>query len=197
MLRDTNSNKVFKPLGFGQNTVRKENDFYPTPTHTTQALLDKVNFNNNVWECACGDGAISKVLLQNKYNVLSSDLVNRSYGIQANFLNFSSFINAKKSEYDIITNPPFKLFEEFIIQAKKLAKNKIAMLGRIQILKGISRYDNLFCDIKNKDFPLSKVIVFSKRVNNLNDKSSAMCFCWFIWDKSHIGKPIIDWFNPH
>ena len=33
-----------------------------------------------VWECACGEGHISKVLESHGYNVVSTDLVYRGYG---------------------------------------------------------------------------------------------------------------------
>ena len=54
--------------------------FYPTPPEATQALLDREKFIGNVYECACGDGAMSKVLIKNGYNVYSSDLIDRGYG---------------------------------------------------------------------------------------------------------------------
>ena len=58
---------------------RAENDFYPTPPQTTQTLLDRVKFNKEVWEPACGEGDMSEVLMQNGYEVFSSDLVDRGY----------------------------------------------------------------------------------------------------------------------
>lgn len=37
-------------------------DFYPTPPYAVKELLKRENFNGNIWECACGDGAVSEVL---------------------------------------------------------------------------------------------------------------------------------------
>ena len=37
-------------------------DFFPTPRWATFALVDNEKFSGNVWECACGDGAMSRVL---------------------------------------------------------------------------------------------------------------------------------------
>ena len=37
-------------------------DFYPTPRWATYALIDNEKFNGRIWECACGDGAMSEVL---------------------------------------------------------------------------------------------------------------------------------------
>ena len=37
-------------------------DFFPTPAWATHALLENEPFEGEVWECACGDGAMSRVL---------------------------------------------------------------------------------------------------------------------------------------
>lgn len=66
--------------GHKNNGERERDDFYPTPPHATQTLLDMVKFEGDVWECACGDEAISKVLEQNGFKVYSSDLFDRGYG---------------------------------------------------------------------------------------------------------------------
>ena len=48
------------------NGDREKNDFYPTPKKATQAILDVINIKGSIWEPACGDGAISEVLKENK-----------------------------------------------------------------------------------------------------------------------------------
>ena len=42
--------------------------------------MDRQKFEGNIWECACGDGAMSKVMIENGYEVYSSDLIDRGYG---------------------------------------------------------------------------------------------------------------------
>ena len=78
-------------------------------------------FNGNIWECACGEGDISEVFLKNGYNVRSSDLIDRNYGIVENFFD-SDFVAD-----NIVTNPPFKHALEFVLEAKKKSNHKIAM----------------------------------------------------------------------
>jgi 2-polyprenyl-3-methyl-5-hydroxy-6-metoxy-1,4-benzoquinol methylase len=67
-------------VGHNANGDREKDDFYPTPENATQSLLDKQKFEGNIWECACGNGAMSKVMIKNGYDVYSSDLINRDYG---------------------------------------------------------------------------------------------------------------------
>ena len=94
----------------------------------------------------------------------------------------------------IITNPPYSLAKEFVEHSMDLLDNDeyCIMLLKIQFLEGKARKE-LF-----KKYPPKFVLVFSERQKCLkNDKdtggSSAVCYCWFIWQKGFNGKPLIDW----
>ena len=172
-------------VGHNANGDRSENDFYATPNLATQELLKKECFSGTLWECACGDGAISKVLINNGYDVYSSDLINRGYGEQLDFL------QSDKKVDNIITNPPFNLSTEFTLHALKLARKKIIMLNKLSFLEGIKRNKEIFS--KNK---LKNIYVFSKRLNFLkqNGKSNGlMAFAWFVFDNNYKGKANLEW----
>ena len=78
-------------------------EFYPTPSEATRALLSVEAFDGDIWEPACGDGAISRELEASGYRVISTDLIDRGYGKGGqNFL--KSDIPLAKH---IITNPPY------------------------------------------------------------------------------------------
>jgi len=166
-----------------RNGQRSENDFYPTPESATRALFERHHFDGSIWEPACGNGAISDVFLSEGFYVESSDLIDRGYGeVGVDFLNTTRKID------NIITNPPFSLALEFVEHAKKCADQQIAMFLKLAFLEGAKR-EKMFRD---KDFPLSKVYVFSKRVNlykgsetrDISKISSGMiAFAWFVWDK--------------
>src|SRR3954464_15510245 len=55
-------------------------DFYPTPAWATYALIDNEKFEGDIWECACGNGAMSRVLEETGRTVPSSDLYQRGFG---------------------------------------------------------------------------------------------------------------------
>ena len=176
-------------VGFGRD--RAIEDFYPTPPEATEALFRFEKFEGNVWECASGKGDMSKII--EKYNTcISSDLrMDESiYGEKGiNFLK-----DYKTSIENVITNPPYKLAKEFVLTAKLLAKKKIAMLMKLVFLEGISRYDMF----KDKEFPLKAVYVFCRRPTIFKESykgnnSGLIAFAWFVWDKSYVGKPYIDW----
>ena len=172
-------------VGHNANNDRHKDDFYSTPTLATEELLRKEVFNGLIWECACGDGAISKVLMNNGYDVYSSDLVNRGYGEQLDFL------QSNKEVDNIITNPPFNLSTEFTLQALKLAHKKIILLNKLSFLEGIKRNKEIFSQKK-----LKNIYVFSKRLNfrkYSGEINGLMAFAWFVFDKNYNGKPILDW----
>lgn len=78
-------------------------EFYPTPPEATRALLSVETFEGSIWEPACGDGAISKVLTEAGYQVVSTDLIDRGYGAGGhNFLK-----STEPLAKHIITNPPY------------------------------------------------------------------------------------------
>ena len=174
----------------GMSEGRPEHDFYPTPDYVTQALLDREKFSPIVWEPACGDGAMSKVLEKNGYYVTSTDLIDRGYGINpVDFLTDNLDMGRNTS---IITNPPFSLAQEFVERALSLTDSKIAMFGKLSFLEGKSRRE-MFNRV-----PLSKVWVFSQRVKLTREGKSyknggMIAFAWYVFDHSYIEEPTIGW----
>jgi len=177
-----------KIVGDNSRLGRSDSDFYRTPAHAVYGLLNKEGFTGDIWECACGDGAISKVLKDSKYNVFSSDVNDYGYGDVLDFLKTSTVKD------NIVTNPPFNQALEFVIKSKELAKYKIAMFLKTSFLEGAKRY-NMFQDTL---FPLRTVYQFSKRVSFGKDdgthKNGGMiAFAWFVWERGYEGKPTIEW----
>lgn len=176
-------------IGDGKPEKRQKDDFYPTPPEATYALLEREKFKGEVWECACGDGAISKILQENNYKTYSSDLIDRGFGETP-----IDFLKSTRKTDNIITNPPFKLGTEFAYQSCLLANKKVAMLCRINFLEGVAR-GKMF-----KNTPLKTVYVFSRRITFTNPDTKKkshgggmLAFAWFIWENGYNKKPQIEW----
>ena len=103
-------------IGHNEKGDREKDDFYPTPPEATQSLLNRQKFKGNIWECACGNGAMSKVMIEQGYDVYSSDLIDRGYGEVG-----IDFLQSNKKVDNIVTNPPFNLATEFTLKAFELA----------------------------------------------------------------------------
>ena len=175
-------------VGHNAHGDREKDDFYPTPSSATQSLLDNQKFEGNIWECACGNGAMSEVMIKNGYEVYSSDLINRDYGETG-----VDFLKSDRHVDNIITNPPFRLGQDFVLHGLKLVKNKLAVFNKLNFLEGIRRKEKIFNQNK-----LKNVYVFSRRVSFVKEgqtKSAGglIAFAWFVFDVNYNGKPTIDW----
>ncbi len=175
------------------NRVDHENQekdhFYETPAWAVEALLKVERFSGLIWEPACGRGAISKVLEAHGLQVMSSDLVNRGYGTPA----IDFLMEYKQRAASIITNPPYKLAEDFARRAIAQADHKVAFLVRLAWLEGQERR-KLF-----EQFPPARVWVFSKRVTMWKDgdvqedKTGSVAYCWMVWENPHTSRTILGW----
>lgn len=193
-----NKKSTFVQLGASNHTnkEREINDYYATDPKALEIFLDKLEedkfeLHNDIWEPACGEGHLSKVLEKRGYNVYSSDLINRGYGWQSDFLQ----TKVRNLNLDILTNPPYKYAKEFVQKALEIQADGYytIMFLKIQFLEGQARR-KLF-----EKSPPKYVYVNSKRqicyINgNMSKKmSSASCYCWFIWQKGWKGEPVIRW----
>jgi len=171
-------------IGNNKHNDRIENDFYATPLNAIEDLIKYEKFEGKIWECACGDGVLSKVMESKNYKVYSSDLINKGYGETKDFLKTNQRVD------NIVTNPPFNLATEFTLHGLELVNHKLALLCKLSHLEGIKR--NKFIFSKKK---LKKILVFSKRLSFVkNGKSGGlMAFAWFIFDKNYNGLPEVDW----
>lgn len=171
----------------GVSEGRPEHDFYRTPPGAVRALLGVESFPDIIWEPACGDGAISEVLVSRGFSVVSSDLIDRGYGRSG--VDFLLSTGAKADA--IITNPPFKLAQEFIVHAISLGVDKVALLLKLSFLEGISRSKFL------ERSPLKRVWVFRERLSmtraGTKQGSGMIAFAWFVWEKGYTGVPTIGW----
>ena len=174
----------------------RQHDFYATPPEAVRALLaieKKWLPNGTIWEPACGDGAIAEVLKSAGRNVISTDIVDRGYP-GANVM--SIFDADHRYQFPaIITNPPFKLAREFVDAALGRAPY-VAMLLRLAFLEGGARRP-WFASV-----PLARVHVASRRLPMMHrdgwtgpKAGSAVCHAWFVFDKRHAGRPVVQWFD--
>ena len=85
-----------------------------------------------------------------------------------------------------ITNPPFRLAEEFVLRSLQVARVGVAVLARTVFLESVGRYQNLF-----RDNPPTKVAQFTERVpmvkGRLDKKAStATGYSWLVWEKVNL-----------
>ena len=111
------SKKVFTTLGSSNHVTdeREQFDYYATDPRAVEMLLQMEAFAPVIWEPACGEGHISKVLAAHGYEVISTDLIYRGFG-DPEPLNFLEE-TLDGFEGDIITNPPYSVGLQFVERA--------------------------------------------------------------------------------
>lgn len=190
-----NGNSVVKTLGASNHTEddRELYDYYATDPKAIDVLLKVEQFDGKVWECACGEGHLSKRMTELGCDVFSSDFVDRGFGLGG--LDFLGLENQQWGGH-IITNPPYIYAQEFVEKALFVMEpgKKLALFLKLLFLEGKSRKEMF------RRFPLKTLYVSSSRLgcakNGIFDKdSSAVAYGWFVWEKGYRGESVIKWVN--
>lgn len=167
-------------------------EFYPTPPSATRALLDAVSFTGDVWEPACGEGHISKVLQDAGYRVVSTDFA-ECWGYGETGRDFLA--EATPLARNIITNPPYGkgLADAFIKHALSLTKitgGKVAMLLALQSLAHPLRHGFWTSNAPAAIYILDDCQCWPYGVPNKATTSiGKQRYCWAVWDHQHEGQP--------
>lgn len=194
--------KGSRGLGGARGFAREKHDFYPTPRALIDPLIAryKSHLSGGVWEPACGDGAICRVLVEHGIESVGTDLIDRGYGTARR--DFLLELERPDDTDAIVTNPPFRLWREFAEHALSLRPGFVGLLGRLQLLEG-KRASTMF-----RETGLSRVLISAGRVNMLpivdgkpvEDKghNGMIAWAWFCWvpDRAYVRPPEIEWFTP-
>lgn len=173
-------------------------DDFPTPPWATRALIEHVIGREKVvgmdcLEPACGRGYMSRPLGEYFDDVSSSDAYPYGFGPIRDFLEFP--FEAQSQDW-VITNPPFRLAEEFVNRALVVARHGVAILARTVFLESVGRYENIF-----SRRPPTKFAQFTERVAMVKGRvdpkaSTATGYAWFVWEKADAGSPKLMWVPP-
>jgi hypothetical protein len=174
-------------------------DDFPTPPWATRALIEHIVGSDQVrglscLEPACGRGYMSEPLAEYFGSVSSSDAYHYGYGPVRDFLSFP--FEALSHDW-VITNPPFRLAEEFVERALFVARRGVAILARTVFLESVGRYESIF-----SVSPPTKFAQFSERVPMVKGRldakaSTATGYAWFVWEKdAEVQHPRLMWVPP-
>jgi hypothetical protein len=144
----------------------------------------------------CGQGHLSKRLVELGHNVWSTDLVDRGYGeTGVNFFDIESI----DSKWNILTNPNYKFALETVLHSLNLVADGryVMMFLKVQFLEGKKRKVQLYDKL-----PPKYVFVSSERIlcalnadfkRMIKGGGSAVAYGWFVWEKGWKGDTTIKW----
>jgi hypothetical protein len=167
--------------------AERGNDLYSTPPEATLALLRAENLPHFLWEPAAGRGAMVNVLREAGHAVIASDLVDYGFPTHFNGRDFLMETKVPAGCEAIVTNPPFKLAEEFVSHALDLCP-RVIMLLRLAFLESERRRSIL------ESRGLARVHIFRNRLPRMHrdqwtgpKASSSVAYAWFVWNRAHTG----------
>lgn len=159
-------------------------DDFPTPPWATRALCewlvqrgeDLASFNCR--EPAANRGHMVAPLGEYFHHVEGADIHDYGSGFPVEDYLFGP---VPKPVHFTITNPPFRLAEQFIERMAATSEFGFAVIVRAAFLEGVGRHERLFS--RN---PPSAVLQFSERVvmhkgRLAPEGSSATAYAWLVW----------------
>lgn len=191
---------VYKLMGASNHSISKrvEEDYYSTPSIAVEKLLLeldklKVKLPNIIIEPSVGDGAIAYPLSKKGHAIMAFDIVDRGFP-NTNVFDWLKVSRPNVDNLAVVANFPYKDIQKHTEHSLSILKDGeyLISLAKIQFLEGKARREMF------DKFPPKYVLVFSERIKCLangvdNGGSSAICFCWYIFEKGYNGMPMIDW----
>lgn len=179
----------------------KSLDDFPTPPWATRALLEYLAARplplvGTVREPAANRGHMVRPLAEVFERVEAADVFDYGAGYSV-----QDYLFGRDPGHVswTITNPPFRLAEQFIARARETSFVGCAFILRSAFLEGVGRYERLF----GPHAP-SFVLQFSERVvmhkGRLSpDGSTATAYAWLVWVNPMFAPPgptTLDWIAP-
>lgn len=178
---------------------RNSLDDYPTPGWATRALCEAIAprcsrtlSSLTVREPCANRGHMARPLGEYFGSVEAADIFDYGAGYPVRDYLFGP-------DPDLvdwtISNPPFRLAEQFIERALDTSRVGVAMFARTALLEGVGRHSRLF-----SKRPPTLILQFTERVvlhkGKLSEKgSTATAYCWCVWEKDWLGSRFA-WIAP-
>lgn len=174
-------------------------DDFPTPPWATRALCEFLVSKgyyvegNTVREPAANRGYMVRPLSEYFGRVIASDIHDYGVGYPV-----SDYLFGPTDEIVdwTITNPPFRLAEQFIERMAQTSQRGYAVIVRSAFLEGVGRYNNLF-----SKSPPTYVLQFVERCPMTKGKgdakvSSATAYSWLVWFTNSTRTTTLEWIAP-
>lgn len=175
-------------------------DDFPTPPWATRALCEWLRANT-AWqlgnctarEPAANRGYMAATLAEYFASVEASDV--HDYGVGYPVRDYLWGPVPALVDWTI-TNPPFRLAEQFIARALQSSECGVAMIVRAAFLEGQGRYERLFSMT-----PPRYVLQFTERVvmhkgRLAPEGSTATAYAWLIWETGGDAQTELHWIAP-
>lgn len=173
-------------------------DDFPTPPWATRALCERLAAFEPLHLCgvrepAANRGHMARVLAEYFDRVEAADV--HDYGAGYPVADYLFGPDPEPVDWTI-TNPPFRLAEQFIGRALRTSRAGCAMLVRLAFVESVGRYERLFAVA-----PPALVLQFTERVvmhrgRLAPEGSTATAYAWLVWHSAGTDITAFDWIAP-
>ena len=164
----------------------RKDDLYETPPEAVHALLANFPVTEPVWEPCAGRGAISRILLSEGHTVHAQDLC--TYNNQDPYIQtrIDFLMELAAPCRLIITNPPYKLADQFIRHGLAMGCTFVALL-RLAAIEGAGRSDIMnFC--RHIYAGIERLPMMHREGwQGTKVESNSTPFAWFVFDPAFTG----------
>jgi hypothetical protein len=184
----------------GRHTYEERgHDLYNTSPVAVPPLLTAEYVPPIVFEPSAGEGYLVRALQASGRRVVTADLIDHGFPLdyQEDFL---ARTEMPPGVTCILTNPPFKIVEEYIANAIEICPLVIVLLrlAFFEAGSGKQKKHQLRRYILDEK-PPARIHVFRKRLPMMHRKNwdgektnSGMAFAWWTWSRGHVGPITID-----
>lgn len=179
-----------------RNVSKDYSDLYSTPREALEALIEVRGFDpdDTYFEPCNGIGGVSEFFKESLGIRMDTNELHghKESDFKEDFLNPHPEVSLSWDYDTIVSNPPYKIAKEFILEGFNYAKTQLLLL-RLNFLEGKTRKDELF-----KLGHLKKVYIFSYRIScpkgvSMEPQGNAVAYAWFEFDRDYVGNPEIIW----
>lgn len=171
-------------------------DFNPTPACGVYPTLRLGILPHYVWECAAGEGAIVSILRDAGHCVFASDIVHRTFPLEAEIDFLKATAVPARTEM-IMTNPPFRYATEFVEHALELCP-RVLMLLRLSFLESRRRAHIFKSGKLVTVYPFIERLPMMHRVGWTGPRaSSTVAYGWFYFWRDHGAPATVEHISIH
>ena len=175
----------------GAPAYSRVDEHYVEPFWVSTRLFDEEKFAGAIYDPAAGFGRIVESAIAAGYDAYGSDIVHRGYEHP-----IVDFLTLDDMHANIVSNPPFDIFEDFAQHALMRAHKKVALIMPTARLNAAGRWlqstplQRVWLLTPRPSMPPGHVITSGGKVGG--GKSD---YCWLVFDHWYRGKPELRWMH--
>ena len=165
-------------------------EHYVEPFWVSERLFEEEAFYGGIYDPACGFGHIITSAVKARLDAYASDIADRGQSSE-----LRDFLEYNGKYPNIVSNPPFNIFEDFAQHALTVALRKVALImptARLNAARWLESTPlrRVWLLTPRPSMPPGHVITSGGKVGG--GKSD---YCWLVFEHGYRGEPELRWMH--